>query len=359
MSCCFPASDKSLELSVIVPVFNEIEELPEFFSRLAKQRSIRLEIIVVDGGSSDGTLEWLHAQRGQYLSLRVISAAKGRGSQLNAGASVALAPWFLFLHVDSRFDDQFALRISLDALCAGSQDSQAGHFPLSFRKKAKFPSFAYYFYEAKTATGRVETIHGDQGFLVSRSLYAAVGPFSESLPVMEDTEFAERLRSFGQWVALPAVVSTSARRFEVEGLWQRQLLGALLMCFRAIGWDPFFCQAREVYRTQDKTGKLKLSPYFYLIQKLLAAQTKEERSQIWGAAGRYVRRHAWQIFFSCDCFRGYLGRNPPHKVRARILDWCEPVFDVLTDNRVGYRAATILLQLWFYATAFILSKLES
>ncbi len=349
----------SLELSIIVPVLNEIAVLPNFFAGLLRQREITYEVVVVDGGSSDGSLQWLQRQQQSYSHIKVISSAKGRACQLNTGAAHAVAPWLLFLHVDSLLDDDLALRQSVDLLATDSSALNAGHFPLCFLRSKTTPSFGYYFYQAKTVSGRRETIHGDQGFLLSRLLFERVGLFDEKLPVMEDTDFAERLRLVGCWQTLPFIINTSARRFEVEGLWQRQLIGALIMCFRTIGWYDFICQAPDIYRQQKQTDRLKVSPFFNLIKMLLNELPAKRRREIWLLSGCYVRGHAWQLFFCLDAVISYLRGKPSSQVQMRVTRFCEPLFSTLTGNRMGNRVATLLLQGWFHVTAFILAKVEN
>src|ERR1700674_5517741 len=79
--------------------------------------------------------------------------------------------------------------------------------------------------------GRRECTHGDQGFLLRRGFFNAVGPFEESLPMLAETRFAEAVRNRGEWLLLPAEIQTSARRFEIEGLRERQTLNAIITNF--------------------------------------------------------------------------------------------------------------------------------
>ncbi len=253
-------------LSVIVPVLNEREELPGFFADLARQSDIDYELLICDGGSSDGSLEWLGQQQDIWPALRIIRSPAGRARQLNRGIAHARGHWLLLLHVDSRFNDPSALSDALDYMVDLPSIHVAGHFALTFRRRDNRSHAAYYYYEWKARLGFEETIHGDQGFLFHRDLIGEIGFFDESLTVMEDTDFADRLRTVAQWHLLPQEISTSARRFEVEGLWQRQLLGALIMCFRVIGWTAFFEAAPQVYRQQSKTGALRLPAFFELIR---------------------------------------------------------------------------------------------
>ncbi|MBN1958046.1 MAG: TIGR04283 family arsenosugar biosynthesis glycosyltransferase [Desulfuromonadales bacterium] len=335
------------ELSLIVPVLNERDELPLFLAALSSQLDVNFELILCDGGSTDGSLQWLSEYQVKRFGLKVVACQPGRARQLNHGVRFAQADWLLFLHVDSRFEDCRALRKALDHLQTAQSHKVAGHFPLTFRHGEDLNSAAYYFYEWKARLGLPETIHGDQGFLLSRPLFRQVGPFSEALTVMEDTEFAERLRLLGQWQLLPVAVSTSARRFESEGLWQRQILGALIMCFRSVGWDDFFSRAPNIYRQQSRTEKLRLSPYFQLITELLGELSLKARWTLWYRSGCYVRNHGWQLFFALDAGRAFRAGLKPGQGRTAWLDCMLPLYDFLTDNFVGRCLATGLLRCWF------------
>ena len=346
------------ELSIVVPLLNELDQLPGFFADLRRQEAVDFDLLICDGGSCDGSLEWLRQQQPEWAGLRICPGKPGRGRQLNQGAANARADWLLFLHVDSRFSDPQALRRSLDFLTRTESRLVAGHFALKFRRIDAAPSAGYYFYEWKARLGRPETIHGDQGFMLSRELFRRVGPFREDLPAMEDTDFAERLRDCGQWQLLPAEISTSARRFETEGLWQRQLLGALMMCFRTVGWDDFFTLATGVYRQQADTEKLQLLPFFNLVSRQLKAASRRTRWRIWTACGEYVRTHAWQLFFALDARRAFRKKMPVGTGQTAWLDFFEPLFDLLTANLLGRYLAAIALRIWFASTSLWLQRRE-
>ncbi len=345
-------------LSLIVPILNERSQLPGFFADLGRQQNVKLELVICDGGSSDGSWEWLQEQQPDWVDFKLLQGPAGRGRQLNCATEIATGDWLLFLHVDSRFSDRLALRKGLNFLLWGGTNHVAGHFALKFRREIDSPSAGYYFYEWKARSGRPETIHGDQGFLLPRQLQQQVGPFCEALPAMEDTDFAERLRQAGQWQLLPAEISTSARRFETEGLWQRQLLGSLIMCFRTIGWNSFFTEAPDIYRQQQQSEKLHLLPFFQLIRRMFGELTIRERWKIWWLAGGYIRSHGWQLFFAVDARRSFRQRLTVGTGRTLWLNFFEPVYDFLTDNLFGRFSATVLLRSWFELMLLWLSKKE-
>jgi len=347
-----------VQLTLVVPILNERSQLPGFFTDLSRQEGIHLELVICDGGSTDGSWEWLQQQNPDWADFKIRQCAAGRGRQLNYAAESATGEWLLFLHIDSRFTDSSALRKGFNPLALSGSKKVAGHFALKFRRQDHSLSEGYYFYEWKARLGRSETIHGDQGFFLHRSLLEQVGNFSEDLPAMEDTDFAERLRSVGQWQLLPAEISTSARRFETEGLWQRQLLGSLIMCFRTIGWNHFFVMAPAIYQQQRESKKLLLLPFLRLIRKLLNELPARERWRLWWQAGCYIRTHAWQLFFAVDARRAFRKGLPVGRGRPRCLNFFEPIYDFLTANLLGRSVATILLRSWFELVSLWLSRRE-
>ncbi|BCR05476.1 glycosyl transferase [Desulfuromonas versatilis] len=347
------------ELAVIVPVLNESAAVGPFVEALAEQREVRFELIFADGGSSDDTLKNISRLAGRFdFPIILRSSAAGRSRQLNTAAQGVQAPWLLFLHVDSRFPDPLALRRGIDALGAAieAQGHQgvAGHFALRFYDHEGRAPFAYYYYETKARLDRPECTHGDQGFLLARRYFAEVGPFDETLPIMEDTRLAERIRQRGRWLLLPAEVETSSRRFVTEGLLARQVLNALIMNFAAIGWSEFFREAAAIYRRQDQARGLDLLPFLDKIRELLRAKGVAERLQLWWRTGGYVRRHGWQLALAWDAWRSFRRYIPPAQGPLAVLRVFDRWFDRLTDNPAGHLGATLLVWCWFNALWLLL-----
>lgn len=338
----------AVELSIIVPILDEEDQLPCLLTDLIRQEHVDFELLVCDGGSRDESLPRLYRMR-EHLPypVRVIECEKGRGQQLNAGADAASGEWLLFLHVDSRFDDPLALRNGIDILTADKQALLGGHFALRFRHKGKEDPFGYYYHEWKARLDRPDCLHGDQGMLMQRMTFRTIGLFRTDLPVMEDTDFAERLRLRGRWILLPGEISTSARRFEREGLKQRQLLGALIMNFRSIGWSGFFSATDGVYRHQAETGRLLVMPFLLKVKELLDRKAPKDRRALWFRSGCYVRGHAWQLAFALDAKRAFRAGMPPGEGRLFYLHLFEMPFNLLTDNPIGRLMATLLLKIWF------------
>lgn len=341
------------ELSIIIPVLNEAEGLPDLFAMLARQQGTRFEVVLCDGGSTDGTVEQavlLAADSG--LPCRVLRGERGRARQLNAGARAATAETLLFLHADCVLPDPLALRSGLAALREAidrrGDCRVAGRFALRFDVPAGRYGFGYYFYEAKARLGRPEGIHGDQGFLLRSDFFLQLGEFDEALELLEDSHFAETVRRQGEWLRLPAEIVTSARRFEVEGLTERQTLNALLMNFSAIGWKAFFRAAPALYRRQEHTGQLHLAPFFRCIRELLRPLPLRQRFALWQATGRYVRANAWQLAFARDMRSAFRRGLPPGQAPTPCLDWHDRWFDRLTDSGAGRLTTTALVWGWFH-----------
>ena len=299
------------QLSVIIPTINEASSLPALLELLHRQQQIRLEIIVSDGGSRDGTQD-LAVAGGALL----VHSEPGRGRQMNCAAAVATTPYLLFLHADSLPTSDLQLHDALKAVMAFCQHSAtervAGHFRLRFRRTASGNDRAYRYYESKSALNRPECTNGDQGFLLPVGFFRQLGGFDESLWFLEDQRLAEQIRRNGNWITLPGELLTSARRFEQEGLGRRMILSALIMNFHHIGLTEFFDRAKYLYRNQEKTGRLVMSPIFRLISDLNREAGTRITLQRWRATGRYVLSHAWQPFFYLDTLLEHILKSGNH-----------------------------------------------
>ncbi|EGV52300.1 glycosyl transferase, family 2 [endosymbiont of Riftia pachyptila (vent Ph05)] len=341
------------QLSVIIPAIDEEDALPLLLKQLWRQQDIELELILADGGSRDSTLSIASAH-----GVRIVATDAGRGRQMNAGAAVSSSPFLLFLHADSGLTDERQLADALAALKqamqARGQQRIAGHFRLSFCRSRPGQGFVYHYYEEKSALNRPECTNGDQGFLLPSSLFDELGGFDESLWFLEDQRLAETIRSKGEWITLPGTLETSARRFEQEGLGRRMILSALIMNFHAIGLDAFFERVAAVYRNQSQTGQLQLAPIFRLIDALNREAGSRVARHRWLASGRYVRGHAWQLFFLFDLVLQRLlgGRRRPG------LWLHDRVFRPLTDFMLFDWLTAGLAWLWFHASWRLFRRLE-
>ncbi len=331
------------QLTVIIPSLNEVESLPPLLKQLQEQQGLRLEIIVSDGGSTDGTVAAIERIRG----IRIVESNAGRGRQMNKAARLATAPFLLFLHADSvllSIDQLHNALSSLKAYLAHRGDHRAaGHFRIKFKRTLPGNHLAYRYYEAKSALNRPECTNGDQGFMLHREFFDALGGFDESMDFLEDQRFAETVRQNGEWITLPGVIQTSARRFEQEGFARRMILSALIMNFHAIGFREFFEQAPELYRTQQRTTRLRMTPYFQLIHHLNEISGAAISRQRWLATGKYVRNHAWQLFFFLDVVRERITGS-----KKRSFLWLhDHIIGCAIHNTLGTYFAVILAWVWY------------
>ncbi len=188
-------------LSIIIPTLNAEAELPLALGALMEGLDAGLvrELVVSDGGSMDGTCAMAEA-----AGAEVVTGAAGRGGQMARGADAAHGAWLMFLGADTVLAAGWADAVQ-DHIAAGQG---AGYFRLRFRTRGIWPWFV-----AGWANLRARLFGlpcGDQGLLISRQLYDAVGGFKD-IPLMQDVAMARALR--GQLQVLPVVATTSATRY--------------------------------------------------------------------------------------------------------------------------------------------------
>ncbi|MBN2428845.1 MAG: TIGR04283 family arsenosugar biosynthesis glycosyltransferase [Deltaproteobacteria bacterium] len=340
------------DISLIVPVLNEEMSLPAFLESIKKQRDIPFEVVFCDGGSTDQTINLLRSYKSE-LMLRVVSGEKGRGRQMNRGVRHARTPNLLFLHADSIFPESNALRKAADAfefeIKKNNCEKIAGHFSLHFLRRNFQPSLAFYYYECKTCLNRPGCINGDQGILIRRSFFLELGGFDESLGFLEDELLARTIFEQGRWLLLPGLIQTSARRFEKEGLYERQVLNALIMNFSNIGWNAYFHKAAGIYQEQNDAPRLNLRPFFQTIVALLEKETFKKRCSLWYRTGAYVNNNAWQIAFFLDARAAFKKASRQRDLATPNLKFFETFLRPCINHPPGFAVAGFLTWLWFYS----------
>jgi rSAM/selenodomain-associated transferase 2 len=344
--------EQTPELSIIVPVLNEVVELEALFENLSTQQGIRFELILCDGGSDDATLDLAAGSAATCpFTLRTTLTPRGRGRQMNAGAALAAGELLLFLHADSRFPAVDALRCAVTAfrsrLDGSPEQNDAARFALSFRRSDNSPSLAYRYYEAKARLDRSDCIRGDQGFLLSRQFFRQIGGFDTSLPFYEDVRLVLSIEHQGTWMLLPVEITTSARRFETEGLCQRQVVNAIIVNAAVIEWAEFFCALPGLYRCHAETGRLLLLPLMTGIRSLLGDHTRSWLRTFWRATGRHVASNAWQLFFWFDVRRAFRAGKGVNEVEPRCLEFYRHHLAWLFQSAAVAMVAAALVRLWF------------
>lgn len=340
------------DLSIIVPVLNESRSLPALLETLKRQRGIRFELIVCDGGSGDGSCDLLTA-RGpeQPFACRICRSLPGRARQLNAGAACSRADYLLFLHVDSTFSDPQALAAGYHCLRAAharaGHRNLAGHFALTFERTIQRPSWAFYHHAWKARLHRPYCVHGDQGFMLARACFERVGPFDESLPFLEDVRLAERILARDEWLLLPAVIGTSARRFESEGFYRRQALNALLLSCEDAGYGEWLTDLPGIYRQQSACAGLRLGPFFHAVARRAAALPWRQRWALWRRVGRFACGNAWQPALMIDTLRHFRRSVPVGAERLAVLAWFDRHVARRIDCPAGWWGGALVAWIWF------------
>jgi rSAM/selenodomain-associated transferase 2 len=188
-------------LSAIIPAFREVDRIERAVRAAA---AVADEVIVVDGGSADGTAECAAA-----AGARVVTAPKGRGRQLHAGARVACGDTLLFLHADASLPPSARAAIAR----ALADDAVAGgNFHLRFTPASPVARLFTWANDARRRWLRI--YYGDSAVFVRRVVYERLGGFAP-LPILEDYEFVRRLERRERTAYVRDVtVEVSARRFE-------------------------------------------------------------------------------------------------------------------------------------------------
>jgi len=198
-------------MSIIVPAFNEASTIKQFLESL-RDRAGDAEIIVVDGGSSDDTIE-LARDRCD----RCLRSARGRARQMNSGAAAAAGDIFWFLHADTEVPAD-----CIQKICDVFRDPEVvGGF---FRIRIPSRRFVYRLTDsiAHYAGLLLQMRFGDHGFFCRRAVFREIGGFPE-LPLMEDAEFFRELRQRGRIAIVSSRLTSSPRRYEQIGPWSLTL----------------------------------------------------------------------------------------------------------------------------------------
>jgi rSAM/selenodomain-associated transferase 2 len=215
-----------MTLSIIMPVLNEAARIETALAALQPYRARGVEVIVADGGSSDGT-----ADLARPLCDLAISALPGRASQMNAGAGAARGDVLLFLHADTQLPDH-ADRLILDGLTRTG--GTWGRFDVRFDHGGLLALVALTMNWRSRTTG-IAT--GDQAMFMTRAAYDAAGGFP-SIALMEDVAMSALLKRIGRSLCLSARVTTSGARWRKHGLIRTVLLMWRLRLAFYFGADP-------------------------------------------------------------------------------------------------------------------------
>ena len=215
-----------MKLSIVMPALNEAANIEAALQALSPLQARGVEVIVVDGGSRDGTFELARP-----LADKVLKAPRGRANQMNAGAAIAQGDALLFLHADTRLPDN-ADRLVLDGLARSGR--QWGRFDVRFAEGGLLRLVAITMNTRSRAT-RIAT--GDQAMFVTRDGFERAGRFP-AIALMEDVALSARLKRLGRPLCLGDRVTTSGRRWQKHGPLRTIFLMWRLRLRYFLGADP-------------------------------------------------------------------------------------------------------------------------
>jgi rSAM/selenodomain-associated transferase 2 len=236
-------------LSIIVPVLDEAQLLGEFLQKVRSIAGPESEIIVVDGGSSDGT-----PAIAESLADRVIAARRGRAAQMNGGAQIARGEALWFLHADLEIPSASIDRIKsalADARVAG------GCFRLRFPR----PELIY---RVSDSLGNLGVsvfgfAPGDHGIFCRREAFQCAGGYRD-VPILEDAEIYRRLRAEGRMRQMREEIIGNPRAYETHGAYRTTAVYFSILALYVLGVPirflnqihrHFFRQARAIAETRE------------------------------------------------------------------------------------------------------------
>lgn len=230
-------------ISVIIPTYNESAFIKSTIQRLWEYDIDNLiqQIIVCDGGSTDGTVEAARAEGVEVIRC----SKKGRSAQMNAGAAKATGAILYFLHADTVPPKNFSRDISMVV----KQGFDAGCYRLSFNHPHWFLKASCWFTRFNVNAVRF----GDQSLYVKQDLFFKAGSFCEKHVVLEDQEMVKRLKKRSRFIVMEKAVLTSARKYLENGIYKTQTIFFIIYLLYRLR----FSQERlvAIYRnllTQDK-----------------------------------------------------------------------------------------------------------
>ncbi|RTL26491.1 MAG: glycosyltransferase [Rhodocyclaceae bacterium] len=199
--------ERAEALAIVVPMLDEAATLPALLVHLAGWRARGCEVVLVDGGSRDDSVEMARA-----AGFRVLIAERGRARQMNAGAQACGRALLLFLHADTRLPE------AADAMVCAALAVQAwGRFDVHIDGRPRMLRVVAALMNLRSRLSGIAT--GDQAIFVRRDVFEAVGGFPDQ-PLMEDIELSCRLLRVSRPACLRARVRTSGRRWEQRGVWR-------------------------------------------------------------------------------------------------------------------------------------------
>lgn len=209
-----------MRLSIIIPVLNEAPGLPGVLAALAPLKQGGAQIIVVDGGSSDGTQAAVQAATGVEL----LHSGRGRALQMNTGAAAASGDVLLFLHADTRLPpnaDQLVFNAIKVIVGCTDKTKAWGRFDVQIEGRSRWLPVVARLMNLRSRISGIAT--GDQAIFVTAAAFKRVGGFPLQ-PLMEDIDFSRRLLALSKPACITQKATTSGRRWDQRGAWRTIVL---------------------------------------------------------------------------------------------------------------------------------------
>lgn len=216
---------KTSSISIIIPTRNEADSIGRLLPELLAVPGV--ELLVVDGGSTDNTVDIAKS-----LGAQVLSSSPGKAKQMNAGAEAAHGSILLFLHCDTKLAPGFVEQVG-DAL--NQPEISAGAFQLSIDSKGFGLRVIEWLVNFRSKI--LQMPYGDQGIFVTTDMFFSVGEFPHQ-PIMEDFELMRRLRGRGKIKILPLHATTSARRWKKLGIMRTTVINQAIILGYLLGVNP-------------------------------------------------------------------------------------------------------------------------
>lgn len=221
-------------ISIITPVLNEEKNIRYFFSHLESLDG-DFELILVDGGSSDRTVEEIRKRKDSFnRTITILETCRGRGTQMNKGADAAQGDILLFLHVDCSLRKDALILIEKAIL---EKNAIGGGFIQAFSNPDFFLKFQSAFGNLHAwATG---IFFGDYGIFLKSDIFRKIGGYDE-IPFLEDVELCRRAKRHGRFIRIDRHILTSPRRYFKKGKLKLTFAFMLANLFNMIRWHPMF-----------------------------------------------------------------------------------------------------------------------
>jgi len=188
-------------ITVVMAVRNALEHLQQHFDSWERGLPAEAELVIIDGGSTDGSREWLDARSSCGVNARLTVIAKDDSTiaeAWNNAVPVASGDWLLFMGADDRIPAVSRWEEILRTLGSRDANVDACMFPVEVVSRQ---SRHLDVVEPSLSTGRVFDTGisrlPHQGVFHRRSMWREYGPYDTTYAIAADYEFLVRARARG------------------------------------------------------------------------------------------------------------------------------------------------------------------